>query len=201
MSQRPYRSRSVTARRRPPRRRSCLGQIAGIGVALLVIVALYGVLARPALSGLIGAQISDRLGPTSPAGAAVDQAAAALPGVVAALPPGQIVVGQGQANAFLDDHREDYAPIDQIRVRFTPGQAVADLSALGVPGVARSGLAAVDGRVALRDPQIDGALGLAISSADLLAPLAERLNAELDRQGKYVEDIQIQEGQIVIVTR
>ncbi|NNJ12414.1 hypothetical protein EKD04_018975 [Chloroflexales bacterium ZM16-3] len=186
---------------RPVRRRSCLGQIVAFGVALLVIIALYGALARPAISSLIGSQISQRLGPTAQAGAAIEQASAALPGVVAALPPGQIVVGQDQANAFLDDHQDDYAPIDQISVRFTRGQAVADLSALGLAGVASSGLAAVDGRVALRDPQLDGALGLAISSADLLAPLAERLNAELDRQGKYVEDIQIQEGQIVIVTR
>ncbi|MEI7770890.1 MAG: hypothetical protein WCI67_12910 [Chloroflexales bacterium] len=179
------------SRRRPLRRRGCFGQIASLGVTLLVIVALYGVLARPALSGLIGAQISDRLGPT----------AAALPGVVAALPPGEIVVEQARANAFLHDHQGDYAPIDRISVQLLKGQVVADLSALGVSGVARSGLAAVGGRVALLDPQIDGALGLAISSADLLAPLAERINAELGRQGKYVEDIQIEDGQIVIVTR
>jgi hypothetical protein len=186
-------------RRRPIRERSCLGQIASLGVALLVIVALYGVLARPALSGLIGSQISARLGPTAAAG--VSHAEAALPGVVAALPPGKIVVDQAKANTFLRDHQGDYAPIDSISVKLTKGQVVADLSALGVSGVARSGLAAVNGRVALLDPQIDGALGLAISSGDLLAPLAERLNAELDRQDKYVESIQIEDGQIVIVTR
>ncbi len=198
MSQQPYRS----GRRRPPaRQRSCLGQIAGLGVALLVILALYGLLARPALSGMIGSQISQRLGPTALGGDSAAQAAAALPGAVAALPPGEITISQEQANAFLSDHQGDYGPIEQVKVRFTGGQAVADLSALGVDGVARSGLAAVGGRVALVDPQIDGALGLAISSADLLAPLAERLNAELDRQGKYVEDIQIEEGRIVIVTR
>jgi hypothetical protein len=197
MSQRNSASRSP--RRRPLRQRSCLAQIAGLGVALLVIVALYGLLARPALSGLIGSQISARLGPT--AAANVSQAQAALPGVVAALPPGRIVVDQAQANTFLRDHQEDYAPIDEINVRLTKGQVVADLSALGVSGVARSGLAAVDGRVALLDPQLDGALGLAISSGDLLAPLAARLNAELDRQDKYVDSIQIEDGQIVIVTR
>ncbi|MEI7643074.1 MAG: hypothetical protein WCJ55_02080 [Chloroflexales bacterium] len=189
------------SRRRPPRRRSCLGQIASLGVSLVVIVALYGAFARPALSGMIGAQISARLDPTAAAGAAVSQAAAALPGVIAALPPGEITVDQERANAFLRSHQHDYAPIDQIYVRLAKGQIVADLSALGVSGVARSGLAAVGGRVALLDPQIDGALGLAISSADLLAPLAERINAELERQGKYVESIQIADGQIVIVTR
>jgi hypothetical protein len=189
------------SRRRPVRERSCLGQLASFGVALVVIIALYGLLARPALSGLLGAQITARLGPTAEAGAVVSQAAAALPGAVAALPPGKIVVDQAQANTFLRDHQEDYAPIDAISVQLTKGQVVADLSALGVSGVARSGLTAVNGRVALLDPQIDGALGLAISSGDLLAPLAERLNAELDRQDKYVESIQVEDGQIVIVTR
>jgi hypothetical protein len=201
MSQGVYRSRSP--RRRPGRQPSCLGLVAVVGVALLVIVAIYGLLARPALSGLLGGQISDRLGPTAPAGQAAGDSvgAAALPGAVAALPPGQIVIGQDQANTFLHDHQGDYAPIDRVDLRFAPGQVVADVSAAGVSGVARSGLAARDGRVALLDPRLDGALGLAISSADLLSPLAERLNAELARQGKYVEDIQIQEGQIVIVTR
>lgn len=199
MSRRTY--RSLPPRRRATRQRSCLGQIAAIGVALLVIVALYGVLARPALSGLLGDQISQRLGPTAEVGQAADQAAAALPGAVAALPPGQIAISQAQANAFLADHQGDYAPLDQVSVRFSGGQVLADLTAFGVSGTARAGLAASDGRVALVDPQIDGALGLAVSPTDLLAPLADRLNAELARQGKYVEDIQIQEGQIVIVTR
>lgn len=203
MSQRTY--RHTPPRRRQWRQGSCLGQIAGLGVALLVIVALYGLLARPALSGLLGGQISERLGPADPAAGAVggvaEQAGAALPGAVAALPPGEIVIGQDKANAFLRERQADYAPIDRIDLRFTQGQVAADLSAMGVSGVARAGLAARDGRVALVDPQLDGALGLAISSAELLAPLADRLNAELDRQGKYVEDIQIQEGQIVIVTR
>ncbi|MEI8307091.1 MAG: hypothetical protein WCF99_08485 [Chloroflexales bacterium] len=197
MSQRTF---PRTPRRRVRRKHGCLNQIAGFGVALMVIIALYGRFARPALSAMIGAQISARLDPTAAAGA-VSQAAAALPGVIAALPPGQVVVDQERANAFLRSHQQDYAPIDAITVHLSKGQVVAELSALGVSGVAHSGLAAVDGRVALLNPQIDGTLSLAVSSADLLAPLAERINAELERQGKYVESIQIEDGQIVVVTR
>ncbi|NTW97305.1 MAG: hypothetical protein HGB28_02010 [Oscillochloris sp.] len=192
MPQRPSRP----APRSTKRRRSCLSLIALLGVGLLVIVALYALLVRPALSNMIGSQISARLGPTAMAGAD-----AALPGVVSALPTGEVVVEQRQANDFLSEHQDDYGPIDEISVRFVDGEAVADLSALGMSGVARSGLAAVDGKVALVDPQIDGALGLAVSSGDMLTPLLDRLNAELASQGKYVEQIQIENGQIVIVTR
>ncbi|NTV63026.1 MAG: hypothetical protein HGA65_05765 [Oscillochloris sp.] len=186
---------SHTPPRRQTRPRSCLGTIIGLGVGVLVLIALYGVLVRPMLSSMIGSQISARLAPASEA------ASAALPGAVAALPTGEVVVDQGQANDFLAEHRDDYGPIDQASLRFVDGQAVADLSALGMRGVARSGLAAVNGQVALVDPQIDGALGLAVSSGELLTPLVERLNAELADQGKYVESIQIEDGQIVIVTR
>ncbi|MEI6775768.1 MAG: hypothetical protein WCK70_02590 [Chloroflexales bacterium] len=191
---------SRLSRRQPVRPRSCLRLVSMLGVIVMVLIALYGFFARPALSTLIGAQISARLSSTAATGA-VSRAAATLPGVIAALPPGKIVVNQSQANAFLRDHQQDYAPIDTMSLRVTQGQVVADLTAFGVSGVARSGLAAVGGRVALLDPQIDGALGLAVSSADLLAPLAERLNAELERQDKYVESIRIEDGQIVIVTR
>ncbi|NTW03620.1 MAG: hypothetical protein HGA19_20495 [Oscillochloris sp.] len=198
MSQRPDR---FASRSRPKRRRSCLGQIAILGVALLVIVAVYAVLLRPTLSTMIGAQISARLGPTIVAGAAAVSESATLPGVVSALPSGKVVVDQKEANTFLTDHQDDYGPIEQMSVRFVDGEAVADLSAMGVSGVARSGLTAVNGRVALVDPQIDGTLGLAVSSSELLTPLVDRLNAELESQGKYLESIQIEAGQIVIVTR
>jgi hypothetical protein len=182
--------------RQPRRRRSCLSLIALLGVTLLVLIALYALLVRPALSNMLGQQISARLSPTIEAGAS-----AALPGVVSALPKGEIVVNQRQANDFLAEHAGDYGPIDNLSVSFVGDQAVADLSALGMSGVARSGMSAVNGKVALVDPQIDGTLGLAVSSADLLNPLIDRLNAELVRQGKYVEEIQIENGKIVIVTR
>jgi hypothetical protein len=197
MSQRPYRN---SPRRPPARRASCLSRIAGLGVALLVIIALYGLLARPAIGGLLGAQLSDQLAPSPAAGQAAARAAAALPGLVAALPPGQVVLSEEAANAFLAEHQADYAPVERIRVRFVAGQVVADVSALGVSGVARTGLTTAGGRVALLAPTIDGALGLAISGEDLAAPLVSRLNAELESQGKQVSEIRIEDGQIVLVT-
>jgi hypothetical protein len=78
---------------------------------------------------------------------------------------------------------------------------VADVTAFGTQGVARSGIRTENGQIALVDPQIDGALGLILSVDELLNPLIEGLNAELSRQDRYVESVQIERGQVVVVTR
>ncbi|WP_129628891.1 hypothetical protein [Candidatus Oscillochloris fontis] len=198
MSQRPPRRRVPRPVRRRPPRRGCLNQLLVLATVLLVGVAIYGFFLRPALSSMLGAQISERIAPLTQAEALGD---AALPGVIAALPSGPVVVEQAQANAFLADHQGDYGPLEQAQLQFRPGEASANVQALGVRGVVRSGVAVVDGRITLVNPQIDGPLGLIVSSQDLINPLLDRLNAELANQGRVIEDIQIEDGRVVVITR
>ncbi|EFO81646.1 hypothetical protein OSCT_0501 [Oscillochloris trichoides DG-6] len=184
--------------KRRPQRRSCLNQLLVLATALLVGVAIYGFFVRPALSSMLGAQISERIAPLAQAETLGESA---LPGVVAALPSGPVVVEQVRANAFLADHQGDYGPIEDVQIQFRPGEASANVQAMGVRGVVRSGVTVVNGQITLVNPQIDGPLGLLVSSQDLINPLLERLNAELANQGRIIEDIQIEDGRVVVITR
>lgn len=179
---------------------------------LVVLIAVYGLLIRPRIGTMIGTELGDQFGlPTAvavtpqpglppPAQEAVDEAVGALPELIAALPAGELVVSDTEANSFLAERQDDYAPLDSINLQFTGGEVAAEVRAYGLSGTAHTGLAAQDGRVVLLNPQIDGALGLVVSAEELVIPLADRLNAELARQGRTVDEVRIEEGQIVLVT-
>jgi len=193
---------SRAPRRAPRQGPGCLGAVAWFGVILLALIAVYGLLARPALSSYLGQRAAEQLGGQSGLeGQIVDQAGQALPGAVAALPPGELVIDEQQANGLLAANPEALGPLDRAQVRFSGGRAFADVSAYGVAGVASTGLAAQDGRLVAVDAQLDGPLGLVLSGGELANALVGRLNAELASQGRAVSDVRVEEGRLVLVTQ
>lgn len=194
---------SRTPSRRPREGRGCLGALAWFGVIVLMLLAGYGLLARPAISAYIGERAAERFGAPSggPGGQIAEQAGAVLPGAVAALPPGELVLTEQDANAFVAASPAALAPLERVQLRFTGGRAIADVGAYGLSGVASAGFAAQDGRLIVVDPQLDGPLGLALSGSELAGALADRLNAELAAQGRSVSDVRVEEGRLVLVTQ
>lgn len=198
-----YRS-SRGPRRRPSEGRGCLGTLVLLVVFVLLLLAAYGVLARPAISSYIGERAAEQIGGGPAAGVEgqiVDQAGQAIPGAVAALPPGELVVSEQDANGFIAANPGALGPLERAQVRFSGGRAYADVSAYGVSGLASAGLAAQGGQVVVVDAQIDGPLGLALSGQELADALAGRLNAELAAQGRSVSEVRVEEGRLVLITQ
>jgi hypothetical protein len=119
---------------------------------------------------------------------------------VAALPPGELVVTEEEVNGYIAANPEALAPLDSASLRFVQGQAVVAVSAYGMHSIATVSLAAQGGRLVVTQAAIDNPLGLLISGDDLARPLADRLNAELVAQGRTVEELRIEEGQLVLIT-
>lgn len=181
-------------RRRPPQP-SCLGLLLRFSVALILIAALYVVLVRPRVSEFIGQEVARQVSAPPQLGA---EARLALPMIVAALPNGEVVVTENQANTYLAANAEAIAPIDSANVRFVPGQIQIDLRAFGTDNRARAGLVAQNGQVAVVNPELDGPLGLALSIEDLLRTLEQQFNAELLAQNQTISDLRIEQGQVVM---
>jgi hypothetical protein len=118
--------------------------------------------------------------------------------VVAALPSGEITVTAEKLNSRIAARAGALGPIEQLAVRFVPGEVQVTITVLGQDTVGRSGLAAVDGRVAAQSPSISGALGALISVDDLVRPVEEELNSILNDSGRKVTGVRIEQDQIVV---
>lgn len=183
----------------PPKRRSwaftCL-------VTLVVLVFLLLALALGALFYLkprLSQGAGDTLG--GQLDALIDQKLGqGLGGGQGTVPSGfsdQIVISEAEVNDYIAAHPQDIAPLDSVSVAFVPGEMRATVSAYGVSGVARSGVAVANGRVVLVNPTIEGALGFFIDSAQLAESLEARLNQELGNSNASITAIEVQQGQIV----
>lgn len=186
----------------------------GCLAVLVYALALRPLLTRAVADGLAGGPVPTLMpagapvptllpagaAPGDPGAAAVEQAGAALPAAVAALPAGEIVVSEADVNGFLAARPEAIAPLDTVSLRFTPAGVVAQIGAYGLSSQASVGLAAEGGQLVVTGVTVDAPLSYVLSGPDLAAALAARLNAELAAQGRRVEDLRVEDGQMVIVT-
>jgi Na+-transporting methylmalonyl-CoA/oxaloacetate decarboxylase gamma subunit len=178
-----------------------------LAVLTLLVYALAG---RPAVSRavvdeIVGAPVptTASAAPTTAAREAemVAQANAVLPEAVAALPAGELVVSEQDLNSFLAARPEAIAPLEQLRLRFTEGQARAEIGAYGLSSEASVSLAAQDGKLVVTNAVVGAPLSYMLSGPELAAALADRVNAELAAQDRTIDEIRIEEGQLVLVTR
>lgn len=118
--------------------------------------------------------------------------------IVKALPNGAITVAEDKVNEKIAARAAALGPIDRILVRFVPGQVQVTLTVLGQDTVATAGLGLDNGRVVAQNPQLSGALAMAISVGDLVQPVEDELNQIVAEAGRQVRDVEIQQGQIVV---
>ena len=204
-------------RRQRRGRGGCLNAFLALVFVGALLVLVYTVALRPMLTRAVAEQITGGPLPTlmpqseaggqsapggqSEAGAAVlEQAGAVLPDAVAALPAGELVVSEADVNGFLAAHPDAIAPLDSATVSFTGGRAVAQIRAFGLRSSASVSLAAQDGRLVVTEVRVQPPLSLVVSGPELASALADGLNAELATQGRRIEDVRIEEGQLVLVT-
>lgn len=199
MSQR-YRPPRSRLRSRPPRRRSCAGCLVPLVLLVLVVAGVYLLVLRPQVGEFVGQQLGERLvgGENAVENQIGEQVGAALPGAIAALPSGEIVVSTEQANAYIAANPDALGPLDGATVQFLPDRVAADIQAFGTSSRASAGLAAQDGQIVLRDPQIEGPLGTLLSATTLADALEEQINTELMAQGRTVRTVRIDQGQVVL---
>jgi hypothetical protein len=189
-----YRQEPYYRRRR--RGNGCLIWLVALIWILLLAVLAYRFWLRPQISEYIGSQIGSQL--REPANQQVEQgAAAALPTVVAALPPGEIRIGEDQANQYLAS-RGAFGPVESTTVRFVDNEVEADLRAFGTTSTARLGLAIQNGRIIAVNPRLDGPLGQVIALEDLTRSLENQLNDQLAAQGRRVTDVRVGAGELVL---
>lgn len=186
----------TTRYRRPqPRRRGgCLSGLAVLVWAAIILVALFYFVARPLIGDYVARQVG---GDTQ--GQLEGAAQGAIPTIVAALPPGEIVVTEQQANEFFAARNGQLGPIERVSVRLLPGEVQADLVAAGTLSQASLGLAAYNGQVVALEPRLSGPLALAVSAETLAATLTERLNQQLAAQGKQAREVRVEQGRVVVV--
>ena len=198
-------------RRQRRGRGGCLNAFLALVFVGCLMVLVYTVALRPMLTRAVAEQITGGPLPTlmpqgeaggqGDAGAAVlEQAGAVLPDAVAALPAGELVVSEADVNGFLAARPDAIAPLDSATVSFTGGRAVAQIRAFGLRSSASVGLAAQDGRLVVTEVRVQPPLSLVVSGPELASALADGLNAELATQGRRIEDVRIEEGQLVLVT-
>lgn len=182
---------------RRPRRRSggCFEKLLVVVWIVVIFIAVYLLLVRPLISTYIGGQILEQVAGSDQ----IDQAARTIPDVVSALPLGQMVISEQQANDFAQSNSTLMQQIDNLEVHFVPGQVQADLVVRGLRNQITFGLEARNGRVEVIDPRINGPLEALIAPEQLISGLTDRLNQELAAQGKLPASIQIEQEQIVIM--
>ncbi|HWQ16031.1 MAG TPA: hypothetical protein VNL77_24740 [Roseiflexaceae bacterium] len=191
------------SRRRPRSRNRALGCLVALIWVVLALVLGYQYFLRPRVSEMVGRAIGRQIGSgppgtTGPAGQIQEGAARTLPTAVAALPEGEVRITEEQANAYIAANPEALAPLDSLRVRFTPGLVQAELRAFGQESTASAGVAVQAGRLIAVNPQLDGPLSALITLDDLLAPIQQQLNDELAASGRRVTDVRVEQGVLVL---
>lgn len=197
--------RSHRSRRRREQGDGCLGCFGGLLLAIALVIVIYAFLGRGPVSRYVGELIGQQLGESSRGGAGIEtlegQAGAFLPTAVAALPSGELIVTDSEINAYIAANPAPFEPLDEVQLRFTGGQAEADLSAYGMRSTMRAVLVAVDGRIALLAPQIDGPLSVMLSAEELVRSIETQINQELAAQSRFVQEVRVEQGRMVLIVQ
>ena len=190
-------------RERPRNRfRSCL-----ISLTIFVWVLVLGCLGtrflvRPAVTDYVSREIADSINPQLPANLdpneALRESLEQVP-IGGAVVPGELRVTDEQANEYVAAYRDRLVGIDDLRVRFVPGELQADVTVQGLTNTAHAQAAVQDGRIVAQNARLDQPLGSLLSIEPLLDAILGRLNAELAAQQRRVTDVRIEQG-VAIMT-
>lgn len=199
---------SYRQERRRSRRIGCLASLVAMVWVVLLAVIIYQYFLRDAVSQLVGEQITERIQDEVPAAVDIpnvpseeqiqEGAQQVLPTAIAALPAGEIRISEDQANTYITNQVNIPQPIEDVTIRFLPGQIQAEVQAIGTTSTATMGMVVQNGQLVALDPQIDGILSQFISASDLIQPIEQQINAELASQNRTITNIQIEQGEIIV---
>ena len=161
---------------------------------LLIGLLLARFVARPLITDLVEGRIAQRI--TVPR--TVEEAPPAEDVVPENPEPGSFTVTEADANQWVAEHRSELEGVEDVRFRFVPGEAQADLTIAGVTSTARAGVAVQDGRIVTVNPRLDPPLGLVVDVQPFASLIENRLNSDLATTGRTVTGVEIQQGQVVI---
>ncbi len=129
---------------------------------------------------------------------AAPQSERSIKEIVAALPPGELVVTEQKLNEKIAPRVANMAPIERVEVRFVPGSVQVTLTVFGRVNLATAGLTVSGNRVVGQNPRIEGPLGVLVSPADLVRPIEQELNDTLELADRQVHTVRIEQGRIVV---
>src|SRR4051794_27817981 len=176
-----------------PRRSPLRGWI--VGLTILVWILLLGLLAprfvvRPMVSNMLEQRVAERVEVTPQLGAA-QQAPAALA-------PESFTIREADANQWIAQHRDELKGVDDVRLRFVPGEAQADITVGSFTSTAYAGMRVENGRLVMTNPRIDLPLGAVLDPQSVANVIQNSLNSELASSGQKLTAGTIEQGQIVV---
>lgn len=195
-----YRYESYAPARRRSGLRGCL--LALVIVVWLVVLGFVAVRywVRPRLTGWIEDQVARTIDPQLPQNLpsedALRRSLEQLP-VAPELPSGELRISEADAGAYLSEYSSRLPGIDDIAVRFVPGEVQATISAGGLQSTVRLQPAVRDGRI-VADAELGQPLGSLISIDGLMSALTDRINGDLQAQGKRITGITIDDGVAIV---
>lgn len=159
---------------------------------ILIMLLLVRFVARPAITRFVQDRIAQVSGQ---AGGAPDAPGNRLP---ADMPAGSFSIRESDANQWLVEHRQELEGVDDVRLRFLPGEAQADVTVGGVSSTAHANVEVVNGRIIVTNPRLDWPLGAVVDIQPFATLIQDRLNTDLAGLQRTVTGATIQSGQIVI---
>ncbi|HEX6291997.1 MAG TPA: hypothetical protein VFZ66_22615 [Herpetosiphonaceae bacterium] len=177
-----------------------------VALTILVWLLVLGFVAlrffvRPGVTNYVNRQIAESINPqAAPDDSTRDALRDSLQQVPIdiSVPAGEIRVTEAQANGYLAAYRERLSGIDDLQLRFVPGEVQADITVSGVTSTAHARPEVRDGQIIATEQRLDPPLGLILSMDDLLGAFQDRINAEFAAQGRTVKGIRIEQGEAVI---
>ena len=187
--------------RERPRRRGLLATLVILVWVILIALLLIRFVARPLLTNIGLDRIAERIDiPGSreeapPASESVQLPDNVLPENVQ---PGSFAVTDAAANQWLADHRAELQGIDDVQMRFVPGEVQADVTVRGVTSTAYAGVTVENGQIIVTDARLDPPLGLILDVQPFANLLQQRLNSDLATTGQQVTGVTIEQGRLNI---
>lgn len=178
-----------------------------IAITVVVWLLVLGCLAirffvRPMLTDYVNRQVAQTINPNLPTSIdpndALRESLQQVP-LDVGIPVGEYEITEQQANDYLFAYRQRLQGIDNVRVRFVPGEVQANVTVQGLTATAYAQPTVRDGRIVAVNQRLGQPLGSILSIDELLGALEDRMNAELTKQGRRVTGIRVEQG-ITVVT-
>lgn len=187
---------------RPPRK-GRRGLLALTVIVWMLVLGCLGAryLLRPAVTDYVNRQVAVALDPEVPAdrnpGDALQESLEQVQ-IPFEIPAGTRTITEQEANRFVAAYESRLSGVDDVRVRFVPGQVQADITVRGFTGTATMEPAVQNGQLVATNTSLGQPLGSFLSIDPLMQALLDRVNGEVTAQGRTITRVQVEQGQAVI---